>query len=84
MSEPKTCIDEGCPQFGTDHVHVDPENWTESPPQDPRDEALRVAREALWICREHAHLYHGNGYSIVAECDKALRQIKEMMGELKR
>ena len=48
-----------------------------SPPQDPRDEALRVAREAL----EYYAVLCVIKPEFGAPANEALRQIKELMGE---
>ena len=62
-------------------------------PKDPRDEALRVAREALGFYADRDSYYEGSPGNEVPEegfawqCDmgdkaaEALRQIKELMGE---
>ena len=50
-----------------------------SPPKDPRDEALKVAREALGVAL-NTFRDTGNKYA-AEECFEAIRQIKEIMGE---
>lgn len=56
-----------------------------SHPQDPRDEALRVAREALGALLERyfdlAQYWDAEKEYEVIRAREALRQIKELMGE---
>ena len=77
---------ESCSEDGTGDMDVYYKNiWRQviscitSPPQDPRDEALRVAREAL----EYSDTsFLALGLPEHAEhCANSLRKIKELMGE---
>lgn len=52
---------------------------TPSPPQDPRDEALRVAREALEVIKKKGA--DGSRDWVTSVCDAAEYKIKELMGE---
>ena len=108
MSEPKyklvpvdptqAMIDRGtecCPGRGVKSLWIEMMAAAPSPPQDPRDEALRVAREALkCLTREVDALMGQYGpeeikeHPMIRTMDKAnskalkaLHKIKELMGE---